>query len=250
MHECDPATVETVKEIARSSRPCPTCHVPIQRSEGCSQMFCTKCHTAFDYNTGEVEERGNIHNPVFFEWLETNREAARAFEEGRITDYIAAEQEGGGANDQTCEPPSTNKIMQRITDIGKQRRTLKYLRDALHIRAEARTLARQLAAAANRDVYNRDLRINFLKQEIDEREFKRELYMREKGNNKRVNLNQLYEMFSQVSMDMLHRLLRPRQTDADIDRILGEMVQLRAYFNKHSRDLSRRYGSKTEILTE
>lgn len=52
-HICDPNILESLKEIEASSVTCPICKVPIQKIEGCSQMFCTNCHTKFDYRTGE-----------------------------------------------------------------------------------------------------------------------------------------------------------------------------------------------------
>lgn len=67
-HKCDPAVVETVKMIEKSSQQCPKCRALIHRSEGCDQMWCTQCHTAFNYRTGKIIE-GTIHNPHYFEHL-------------------------------------------------------------------------------------------------------------------------------------------------------------------------------------
>lgn len=66
-HNCNQATVETVKSILKETKPCPTCHVPIYKIDGCSQMWCVKCHTAFCWNTGEIETQ--IHNPHYYEWM-------------------------------------------------------------------------------------------------------------------------------------------------------------------------------------
>jgi len=67
-HACDPEDVETVKLIVQTSRPCPCCHLYIHKSEGCSLMWCTQCHTTFDYTTGEVT-KGRNHNPHYYEFL-------------------------------------------------------------------------------------------------------------------------------------------------------------------------------------
>ena len=66
-HNCNPATVESVKAISKETKPCPTCQVPIYKIDGCSQMWCVQCHTAFCWNTGELETQ--IHNPHYYEWM-------------------------------------------------------------------------------------------------------------------------------------------------------------------------------------
>lgn len=39
-HKCDPNTLETIKFIKKDTKPCPSCHKPIHKIEGCDQMFC------------------------------------------------------------------------------------------------------------------------------------------------------------------------------------------------------------------
>lgn len=70
-HECDPVKVETVKMIKKEAKPCPTCSEMISKIDGCDQMYCIKCHTAFDWKTGQIE-KGNIHNPEYFRFLREN----------------------------------------------------------------------------------------------------------------------------------------------------------------------------------
>jgi hypothetical protein len=67
-HVCDPNEVETVKALMKDTKPCPECHVPIFKIDGCDQMWCTKCHVAFSWVTGEVC-KGAIHNPHYFDWM-------------------------------------------------------------------------------------------------------------------------------------------------------------------------------------
>ena len=71
-HKCDPDLLKTIRLINRDSRPCPNCKEPIFRISGCPQMFCTNCHTAFDWDTNMIMT-GRIHNPHYFEWLNKNK---------------------------------------------------------------------------------------------------------------------------------------------------------------------------------
>ena len=65
-HTCNPDDVETIKLLKKETKPCPSCGISIFKISGCSQMWCTECHTAFDWNTNRIIE-GRIHNPHFFE---------------------------------------------------------------------------------------------------------------------------------------------------------------------------------------
>lgn len=67
-HKCNKDTVETVKMLKEDTKPCPVCATQIHRTEGCPQMWCPPCKTAFDWNTGMIEN-GTIHNPHAIEWM-------------------------------------------------------------------------------------------------------------------------------------------------------------------------------------
>jgi len=67
-HTCKDEDKLTMQTIFKESKPCPKCRTRIQKSEGCSQMYCTQCKTAFDYRTGKIET-GRIHNPHYYEEL-------------------------------------------------------------------------------------------------------------------------------------------------------------------------------------
>ena len=66
-HTCDPEKVATYEMIKRECKPCPGCGEPISKINGCDQMWCTKCHVAFSWDTGKIDY-GNVHNPHFIEW--------------------------------------------------------------------------------------------------------------------------------------------------------------------------------------
>lgn len=67
-HECDPDVLKTIALIKKESKKCPSCEALIHKIDGCDQMFCTQCHTAFSWNTLVIES-GKIHNPHYYEWL-------------------------------------------------------------------------------------------------------------------------------------------------------------------------------------
>lgn len=70
-HECDPASLESVRAIQRECRPCVRCAAPSYRSEGCPTMWCVRCHTFWHWETGQiVESRTHLpHNPDHRAWV-------------------------------------------------------------------------------------------------------------------------------------------------------------------------------------
>ena len=70
-HECVQANVETAEEIRKNTRPCPNCGCRISKIDGCDQMWCIECKTAFSWSKGTVEV-GIVHNPHYFQWMRQN----------------------------------------------------------------------------------------------------------------------------------------------------------------------------------
>lgn len=71
-HECKKEDIETAEMIRKDSKPCPKCGEFINKSSGCSQMYCIVCHTPWDWNTGKIVTSGPIHNPHYYDWLKRN----------------------------------------------------------------------------------------------------------------------------------------------------------------------------------
>jgi hypothetical protein len=66
--ECDPDKVKTMELINKDTKPCPTCGTMIHKLNGCDQMFCVDCHTAWSWKLGTIEN-GVIHNPHYYDFL-------------------------------------------------------------------------------------------------------------------------------------------------------------------------------------
>jgi hypothetical protein len=67
-HKCDPGMVETAKLLAKDTKPCPKCAASIFKIDGCDQMWCTQCNTAFSWKSGLIVT-SVIHNPHYYQWL-------------------------------------------------------------------------------------------------------------------------------------------------------------------------------------
>lgn len=65
-HTCNEDNVKSAEMIRKETRPCPSCGTRIYKIDGCDQMWCVECHTAFSWNTGNIDN-GRVHNPHFYE---------------------------------------------------------------------------------------------------------------------------------------------------------------------------------------
>ena len=70
-HVCNPDSVASVAMLKHDTKPCPNCKVPVHKTEGCDQMFCTQCKRLWSWNTGKFETRG--HNPHYLQWMRDNQ---------------------------------------------------------------------------------------------------------------------------------------------------------------------------------
>ena len=74
-HVCKQEDVDTVEELRKNTRPCPNCGMRISKIDGCDQMWCTECKTAFSWSKGTVE-KGVVHNPHYYQWMREHGQAA------------------------------------------------------------------------------------------------------------------------------------------------------------------------------
>ena len=70
-HVCKVEDIQTVKLLRKDTKNCPSCATLIHRISGCPDMFCVNCNTAFNWNTLEINKRGNS-NPHYYEWIRRN----------------------------------------------------------------------------------------------------------------------------------------------------------------------------------
>jgi hypothetical protein len=91
-------------------------------------------------------------------------------------------------------------------------------------------------------INNTDLRVRYLKNEIDEINMKKELLKRETKYYKKQSYNQVYEMFIAAGIDITRKILKIKNED-DANQIIDEYENLRIYFNDCLEKLRKRYNS-------
>ena len=78
-HQCLKDDIETVKYLLKETKPCPKCHTRISKIDGCDQMFCISCKTAWGWAKGEIDT-GKIHNPEYLRWMRETGQKIKRFD--------------------------------------------------------------------------------------------------------------------------------------------------------------------------
>ena len=253
-HTCDPNNVETAKLLAKDSKPCPKCQSLIFKVNGCDQMWCTQCHTAFSWKTGKLEK--NIHNPHFYEWQRKNGGVNRNpgdIECGRelshyTTDSIQT------LSKKHCELYKSEqrefiswngKKELRINHIFSDsvRKICDIIRNIIHInRAELPNFQTDYV------IRNQDLRIKYLENVISEHEFKMLIQRNDKKNRKNTEIAQVLQLANTAVTDIIYRLMdKLEKTDNGglpkgfMNSYLREIEEIIKYCNDIFKDISFTY---------
>ena len=225
-HTCDPAKVATARLLAREAKSCPKCGVQICKIEGCDQMWCTACNTAFNWRTGTIAE-GPVHNPHYFEWLRSR-----------------------GMNPAAGTPPPVmncgereDRDIQRALYNGAsygriQDKHMKYLAEVWRVMREEEDAARR-----NTDFPEqyRQLRVKYMAGEINEEEWRSLLQRKEKDANCDQARQHVREVFIHASRDLIRQILTP---NTDRDAIVRSVSELIAYCNTCYATVSKRFNRK------
>lgn len=253
-HTCDPDKVASARLIASESRPCPKCGVSICKIDGCDQMFCTVCNTGFSWKTGKIVE-GVLHNPHYFQWLRT-RGAGEG--EGEAVPGRAA----GGAGrvcDADIDARITHAVLTQTPNpygyggygYGHRYITKKiptdtdsnYLAEVWRIRREYQDPT--IRHNVNYEEKFRALRVRYMAGELSEDEWKTHLQRTEKDLNFEQAVDQIREVFTNATLDIVRPVLNADHNKAEIRKQLKEMID---YCNTCFQDISKRFGRKTSKI--
>ncbi len=237
-HTCKPELLETVRMLAADTKPCPKCAALIFKIDGCDQMWCTQCQTAFSWRTGRIET-ANVHNPHFYQWQRMN---------GAVVPRAAGDIPCGGlptyreltAFLRTLAPAlSATRVM--FLERSHQR-----MNDIL-----TRALQQEDYAADNVVLDNSDLRVQYLLREMrmTREDWKRELQLREKKAEKRRAKRRVLEMFTAVGSDLFRRIMLATAAQ-EVEGVIGELGALREYFNTCMATIGKRFDCVVPSISE
>lgn len=233
-HVCDVNDIETVKTLINTTRMCPNCPTRIYKIDGCDQMWCTQCHTAFSWKTGKIEN-GRIHNPHYYEY-QRNISATGEIPREPGDDY--------GENN--IVPPLTSLIqhLKSFTNNNNYDQiTVNYIysihRNIIHIldNANINNLPVNIEYDPNK---TRDLRVKYIINDIDKNTFKRRLFSMFKTQEKKFLDRQVLQMYTTTMILYFNDIMNCTQF-TDIETIANYMKSLYTYVLKELKEIAITY---------
>lgn len=241
-HTCDQTKVESARLIQRETKGCPKCGVRISKIDGCDQMWCTACNTAFNWRTNVIAA-GPVHNPHYFEYLR---------QQGIVPQPQQANPIVG------CDARDDSAIVRLLDDRGRrlyqmnthevvlptrQQRTNKYLYEAHRLRNEYADpyMRRQ---QDDEELFRR-LRVRYMAGELSDDDWKIALQRAEKDAFFHRAKNDVRDVYANAARDILRGLLSPT---ADREAIRKQIEKLVEYVNESNETIMKRFGRKIQPL--
>lgn len=234
-HECNPEAVKTMELLKKDTKGCPSCGTMITFIEGCRQMWCPSCHTAFDWQTLRIDT-GRIHNPHYYEF--------------RMKSGISGREHGdipcGGVPDvyEICGALgiSHRYLIERQTLNFPQKRIITIHRTITHIeRIELRYYYNL------EEENNRDLRVSYMLGELSETDYKKKIQRREKSREKKRDIHNVLRMFIDTTGDLLRQFVIDKNKFDEIYELLTKLV---GYTSRELYNISKRYNCIVPYFTE
>lgn len=230
-HVCDPVTVESIKSIQKDAKNCPKCASLISRISGCSQMWCTVCKISFDWNTLKVITKGNIHNPHYFEWVRTR--------EANQTENVNYEEDENLCNEGV---PNINELFAIEPNFKKYKlnKILRFIGEYDDVRAHV----------TNPEVEYRVLRIHYLRNYLNDKQFRDSVYTLEKKIEKDYEYRQILEMMVHVGSDIFRNWLKTseKKSQEEYSAHSSSLYELLDYTNVQLDKYSRRWGISQKYI--
>jgi len=230
-HECDPDMIETFSAIKKEAKPCPTCGEFISKINGCDQMFCTSCGTAFSWNTGLIE-KGIIHNPHAHQFFQNNPDA--------LNQYNNQNNDGG------CRQPIPSLLhLNRLKCLGENWGYLTTIhRYISEFRQYRRNTILQILNDNNTNMEkNLDIRMKYINNVYDDKSFKQILHKRDKQTFYSKQLAQLILYTYEIAEVLLWNIIdmydnhtgKTNKIIEPINKII-ELLKQNSYDTQHNID--------------
>lgn len=240
-HTCNPDMLATARLLASDTKPCPKCRTGIFKLSGCDQMWCTQCHTAFNWRSGRIEN--NVHNPHYFEWLRRNGNAVP-----RNPGDIPCQQDLNHAHYTTARQLLTLKHNANNLSSATDTLVSKIIRSTIHMRYAI--IPRY--HVGDRVRINENLRIQYMRKIITEEQFKTTLQRNDKKNEKYREIHNILTILLTTVTDIIFRFIAHLETAPAGNwqpDILNEINPIVNYVNECLEDTARTYKSKPLMFT-
>ena len=242
-HTCEAGAKATAALIQKETKPCPKCGIRISKIDGCDQMWCTSCQTAFSWNTGQIITH-RIHNPHFYDWQRRNNNGAVPREVGDIP--------CGGIPDYYSISRNLTKYSRDIQTVPLDQRAhmlqvnhvnlVYYIHRSLMDLTDVRLAQYPFMRIAN---VNRDLDVQYLMGNVSQEKWAQLLEQGETKFERRREVGMVLQTLSHVGaekMTEISNLLQIPGNSKRIIAILEELEHLRVFSNEALKKRGKQMG--------
>jgi hypothetical protein len=206
-HVCNKDLIKTLDNIKKTTKKCPGCNTYTIKSEGCDQMFCTYCKTGWDWESGKLEQ--NVHNPHFFDYV-------RSLEINNMERNLQEVRCGREINEDLC----LKSILLMVELKYNATLTTLYCNTVKSlVFLETKTIQRQVDRG--NIINNTEHRVQYLMNEITEKQFKVILYKNYTRYLFNKEMKEIMYMFKQTAIEILYKIKELLKKHSDISMISG-----------------------------
>ena len=203
----------------------------------CNQIWCTQCHTAFCWRTGKIETDA-IHNPHYFEWMRRNGTLER-----NPNDIICGRELNQNSNLllrqlMTAKEITDNKQAVKIKQLYNN--VSEVCRKVIHFRYVSIPNYQY-----NSERVTQELRIRYMRNYIDEDQFKILLQKDYKKSNKYREILEVIQLLTVTITDIVLRFIEEIKDPTwtyNLER-MREIDEIVKYANECFLKISRTYNS-------
>ena len=220
-HTCNPDDVASAELIKAQTKPCPSCGERISKIEGCDQMWCTSCHTAFSWRTGEVDT-GVVHNPHFFQFQRQNANGqAAAGHAGRGMAQCNANNMPGYYLMRRVEEQLRHATTGNATARLMGHQVMDIYRIVAHIRGHE---VRRYQAKIREEADTMNVRVEYLLKKVTKNEMQRKLYTSDRSRRRNALILNLFEVIGDVGLEWVWGLCNATAVGAPFVTLVQEEI--------------------------
>jgi len=248
-HVCKADDLATAKLLEKDTKPCPKCNMGIFKIDGCNQMFCTNCNTAFDWITRRIMNV-NIHNPHYFEWIRR---------QGTTNTRM---RQNTNPNDCPVFTEITNETSRNIVIMIRSKKNINeskkesLISDLLSICRNILHMRHVIIPHYTYDYVerNRNLRILLMRNKIQENEFKIQIQKNDKKYAKSQEIYNVLQLLVNGTSDIILRFTESLRNSSrehfkeETEMILNEIEPIVNYANECFNEISLTYKSKKIVI--
>lgn len=191
-HICNKEKIQTIEYIKKNLqvKPCPNCNIDISLTEGCHDMFCSKCKTTFNFKTLKIT-KGNT-NEAYKKYVSELKQVS-------INEHsIICPSE---LDDNYLQLIKTSELNYDFEFDEYKKQIINFYYSIIDIKNVVRREYTNLSSPFNRTL---NLRKFYMKKKISLEEFKIEIQKIDKDYSKREEIGDILTTYTECSSDILN----------------------------------------------